>query len=60
MKKSAREVCLSQDLVFDPKKQPELVLHYSASITGAWTSLAPDLVEALTEFHILGPEFLSK
>jgi hypothetical protein len=51
---------MTQDLDFDPKQQRKVALRFMASITGAWTSSEENLVEALNDLHILGPDFLTR
>lgn len=49
-----------QELNFDPKELPNLTFKYRATITGAWTTFQSEVVAALSQFHILGPDFLDK
>ena len=49
-----------QELTFDPRSEEDVTLKYRATITGAWTTFEPGVVEALTAHHILGPDFLEK
>ena len=52
-------LCL-QELTYEPKEAPNVHLIYKATITGAWTTFEPNIVETLSAHHILGPDFLEK
>ncbi|CAL8461748.1 g1279 [Coccomyxa elongata] len=49
-----------KELTYEPKEAPDVRLMYRATITGAWTTFEPNIVEMLSAYHILGPDFLEK
>ena len=46
-----------QELDSDPKSHSHLRLQVLAEVTGAWSTTDPQVLEALSAFHLWGPEF---
>jgi hypothetical protein len=46
------------EVTFDPKAQPQMEFATAATVTGAWTTFDPEVLDLLDELHVWGPGFL--